>query len=190
MLLARAVPEIDVIISGHSHTTLEQPIVEGDTFIVSAGEYCKNLGVIKLHKDNDGNSVLDDYSLVSVDETVADDEGISAVVEEYKQKVNEHYLAQYGMEYDGVIAHCDFDMDEVYGEQADKAIGNLITDSYVYAVKQAEGEDYENVDFALNAAGVIRGTFVAGDITASDAFNVLSLGVGADGTPGYPLVSF
>ena len=42
----------------------------------------------------------------------------------------------------------------------------------------------------MNAAGVIRGTFPAGSITVSDAFNVLSLGVGADGTPGYPLVSF
>ncbi|UQT47073.1 5'-nucleotidase C-terminal domain-containing protein [Flavonifractor plautii] len=36
---------------------------------------------------------------------------------------------------------------------------------------------------------MIRGSFPAGEITTSDAFNVSSLGSGADGTPGYPLIS-
>ena len=45
------------------------------------------------------------------------------------------------------------------------------------------------VDFAVVAAGVIRGSFPAGEITTSDVFNVSSLGSGADGTPGYPLIS-
>ena len=36
---------------------------------------------------------------------------------------------------------------------------------------------------------MIRGSFAAGEITVSDAFNVSSLGSGADGSPGYPLVS-
>ena len=35
--LAREVEGIDLILSGHTHTTLTQPIVEGDTYIVSAG---------------------------------------------------------------------------------------------------------------------------------------------------------
>lgn len=54
---------------------------------------------------------------------------------------------------------------------------------------RAEGEDYRTVDFAVVAAGVVRASFAAGEITTSDAFNVSSLGSGADGTPGYPLVS-
>src|SRR5690625_5801252 len=37
-LLAEAVPEIDVIVSGHSHTFLEEPIIVGDTVIGSTGE--------------------------------------------------------------------------------------------------------------------------------------------------------
>ena len=45
------------------------------------------------------------------------------------------------------------------------------------------------VDFAVVAAGVIRESFSAGEITTSDVFNVSSLGSGADGTPGYPLIS-
>ena len=43
-ILAKSVPELDVIVSGHTHTKLEKPIVHGDTYIVSAGEYGKYLG--------------------------------------------------------------------------------------------------------------------------------------------------
>ena len=42
---------------------------------------------------------------------------------------------------------------------------------------------------AIRLAGVIRESFSAGEITTSDAFNVSSLGSGADGSPGYPLIS-
>jgi 2',3'-cyclic-nucleotide 2'-phosphodiesterase (5'-nucleotidase family) len=44
--LARAVPQIDVIISGHTHTILPRPIVTGKTIIVSSGRYGENLGVL------------------------------------------------------------------------------------------------------------------------------------------------
>ena len=73
--------------------------------------------------------------------------------------------------------------------QEGDGLGNLIADSYVYAVKQAEGEDYIPVDFAVVASGVIRASLPQGEITVSDAFQVSSLGVGADGMPGYPLIS-
>ena len=42
--LARKVPDIDVIISGHTHTKLEDYIKEGDTYIVSCGNYGEALG--------------------------------------------------------------------------------------------------------------------------------------------------
>ena len=42
--LARAVPDIDVIISGHTHTVLSKPIITGKTLIVSAGSYGAHLG--------------------------------------------------------------------------------------------------------------------------------------------------
>ena len=45
-------------------------------------------------------------------------------------------------------------------------------------------------DIAVVPSGCIRDTFQEGaEITVSDAFQILSLGIGADGIPGYPLVS-
>ncbi len=67
--------------------------------------------------------------------------------------------------------------------------GNLISDSYIYAVKQAEGSDYEPITAAVIPSGTIRGTFVKGDITVSDVFNVSSLGIGPDKVSGYPIIN-
>lgn len=51
-----------------------------------------------------------------------------------------------------------------------------------------EETDYVPVDFIVVAAGVIRSSFPAGKITASDVFNVSSLNSGANRTSGYPLI--
>lgn len=189
--LAKAVDGIDVIISGHTHTTLNKPIQVNDTLIVSCGEYSKNLGVLTVTKA-DGEVTVEDYRLVPVDETVKEDSGIAAQVQQFKDVVSQEYLADYGYEFDQVLATTEFDFTPFsrFGEeQSEDGLGNLIADSYIYAVKQAEGEDYVPVDFAVAANGVIRSSFPKGNITVADAFNVSSLGSGADGTVGYPLVS-
>ena len=46
--LARAVPGIDLIVDGHSHTQLDDPVLESGTVIVQAGEYGKYLGRVDL----------------------------------------------------------------------------------------------------------------------------------------------
>jgi len=106
--------------------------------------------------------------------------------------VEEGYLRDYGLGYDQVLAQnpWSFPAIQTFGEvQQEEPLGNLIADSYIYAVKKAEGADYVPVDFAVVAEGVIRSSFTPGPITTADAFQVSSLGIGADGTPGYPLIS-
>ena len=58
--LAKKVPEIDVIISGHSHTVLEDAIQVGDTYIGSSGTSAANLGVMELDRDATGSWQLVD----------------------------------------------------------------------------------------------------------------------------------
>jgi 2',3'-cyclic-nucleotide 2'-phosphodiesterase (5'-nucleotidase family) len=189
--LAKAVDGIDVIVSGHTHSTLVQPIQVNDTLIVSCGEYTQNLGVLTVSKEN-GAVQLEDYRLIPVDETVAEDPAISALAQQFQAQVESDYLADFGYTFDQVLATSDFDftpISQFAKTQEEDGLGSLIADSYVYAVQQAEGENYVPVDFAVVASGVIRGSFAAGEITVADAFNVSSLGSGADGTPGYPLVS-
>lgn len=190
-LLAKAVPAIDVIVSGHTHTVLFSPKMVGGTVIVSAGAYTEYLGVLKLSK-LDGRTVVDGYELIPVDETVPFDPEIAAATERFKGIVGATYLSDYRLEYDQVVAESPFDFTPIGAfadTQTDDALGSLIADSYLYAVKQAEGDDYIPVDLAVVPAGVVRASFSRGPITVADAFNVSSLGYGADGTPGYPLIS-
>ena len=190
--LAKAVDGIDVIISGHTHSTLEQPIEVNGTRIVSCGEYTTNLGVLELKLDDAGAVTDYNYRLVPVDETVKENTKLERLAQSFQPMVEEEYLSEFGLTFDQVLARSDFDFTPIsqFGkEHREDTLGNLIADSYIYAVQQAEGEDYVPVDFAVVAAGVIRESFSAGDITTSDVFNVSSLGSGADGSPGYPLIS-
>ena len=80
-------------------------------------------------------------------------------------------------------------MDEFAETHEEDPLGSIIADSYVYAVQQAEGDNYEKVYVTISPSGAIRDTFQQGTVTVSDVFNVSSLGIGADRIPGYPLVS-
>ncbi len=179
--LAKAVEGIHVIVSAHTHTTLEEPIVVGNTWIVSAGEYGKNLGVVQMNISTDGGVSLLDYTLIPVDETVAEDPEIAALVEGYKATVEEDYLSRYGMTFDQVVTSnpYEFDtVDEVYATAHESTLGNVYSDAYKWAVEQTTGK---TVDMALTASGVIRESLPVGDVTVSDVFNAASLGVGTEG---------
>ena len=190
-LLAAAVPEIDVIISGHTHTILEEPITVGNTLIVSSGAYSYDLGFLRLARDGSRFRAVS-YELIPIRENLAKDTETEKAISLFRELVNRQYLSLFGYSYGDVLAHTDFDFTpiEQFGwTQGEDSLGNLISDSYIAAVKKAEGTRYRNVDVAVVPAGVVRGSFTQGTITVADAFNVSSLGIGPDGIPGYPLVN-
>jgi len=95
--------------------------------------------------------------------------------------------------YDEAVASSDFSLEtlsSIYEHPRETGLGNLITDAYRYAIKQAEGARYRHVHFALQPLGVIRDSLQQGNITTADVFQVLSLGIGPDQVAGYPLVAF
>jgi len=178
--MAEAVEGIDLIISGHTHTTLKEAIEVNGTYIVSAGEYGKYLGVVNLTRDNGGVN-LADYKLIPIDENVAEDEAVAALVETFKSSVESDYLSDYGVGFDEVLVKNSFDFDnvkEVYATQHESTLANIFADAYKAAVEKAIGTE---VDVALTAAGVIRESLPLGDVTTSDVFNAASLGVGTEG---------
>ncbi len=179
--MAEAVDGIDIIISGHTHTTLEEAIEVNDTYIVSAGEYGKYLGVVNLSRDADGNVKLSDYELIPIDESIEEDDHIAVLVQEFKNNVETDYLSKYGVGFDEVLVNNDIEFDsvkEVYATQHESTLANVFADAYKTAVEKATGEE---VDVALTAAGVIRESIPMGDVTTSDVFNAASLGVGTEG---------
>ena len=188
--LAQKVSGIDVIVSGHTHTTLTEPIVVNDTYIVSCGPYCGNLGSLTLTGVfGDSKKTLVDYHLTPIDEQLPGDAGIAQIVEGWKAQVNSGYLARYGLTYDQVLTHSDFAMDTpTGGVQENNAIGALVADAFQWAVQELQAAPYDGPTITVTADGVLRAPIAAGDITTSMAFDVLSMGVGEDGTSGFPLV--
>ncbi len=189
--LAKEVEDIDLIISAHSHTVLSEAKTVGDTTIVSCGEYTNNIGHIVLQKNGDKYDVKK-YNLIKLDDDVKGDSNIQSTVNKFKQTVNSKFFSQYGFKYDQTLAESEFaftDITKFADEQGEDALGDLISDSYIYAVKEAEGSDYEPISVSVVPAGTVRASFGEGKITTADAFNVSSLGMGEDGSVGYPVVS-
>lgn len=190
--LARDVPDIDVIISGHTHTVLTQPVVVGKTLIVSSGSYAAYLGALTLEHSKQKGATPASYRLKHISADIPDDKRIAAKISTFKDWVHEHYLKPHGYRMDQVIAESDFHMESFHDVDADPAetgLGNLITDAFRHAVERAEGKNHETIHLAIQPLGMIRGSFLRGNIAVSDVFQVLSLGLGADGVPGYPLVA-
>ena len=179
--LAEKVDGIHVIVSGHTHTTLTEPIQVGDTYIVSAGEYGKYLGRVQMNYSADGTAVLTDYELISINETVLEDPEISTLVDSFKGDVERDYLSKYGVSFDQILTNNSYEFDsvnEVYDTAHESTLGNVFSDAYKWAVENATGK---TVDLAITAAGVIRESIPIGDVTVSDVFNAASLGVGTEG---------
>lgn len=179
--MAQKVTGIDVIVSGHTHTTLDKPIEVNGTYIVSAAEYGRNLGVVKLSVDETGVTGLVGYELIPIDGSVEEDSSIAALVESFKASVETDYLNNYGMSFDQVLVNNSYKfdtVDEVYATQHESTLCNIFSDAYKWAVEQATGQ---TVDMAVTAAGVIRESLPVGEVTVSDVFNAASLGVGTEG---------
>ena len=190
-ILAKSVPELDLIVSGHTHTKLEEPIVHGDTYIVSAGSYGKYLGDISMVQKQDGRWEMNSYELIPVDESIEADEQTHKTVDHFMDMVDSQYLNLFGYAKDQVLCtnEVDFasqsDTEELHTELN---LGSIMADAYTYGVETCSDDDH-TVDVAVVPSGTIRDTYVRGNITTEQVFNSFSLGIGEDGIPGYPLIS-
>ncbi len=190
-ILAKEVGDIDVILSAHSHTLLEEPIVINNTTIVSAGRYGQNLG--KLVVENTGERwKVKDYQIIPIDKSFEENEEVKNKVEEFKLAVNDEYLAKYGLGFNDILANSPFSFTPasmLTSGFEEEPIAHLIGDAYINSIKEIEKDDYIPVDVAVVPSGVLRDSIVEGNLTVSDIFNILPLGVGKDEISGYPILS-
>ena len=191
-LLAKAVPELDLIISGHTHSELTEAIQYGNTYIVSCGEYGRNLGSLSMTQKQDGRWDLTSYDLIPVSEDIKPDEATQKRIDELMDKVDTNYLADFGYTRKEVLAQNDVEfnsLEEMETKHEELNLGDIMSDAYVYAVENSEYYDGDPVDVAVVPSGTVRDTYTKGDITVEDVFNSFSLGIGKDGVAGYPLIN-
>ncbi len=192
-ILAKNVPELDLIVSGHTHTELAEPIVHGDTYIVSVGEYGKNLGSLSMTQKENGRWDITEYKLIPIDTQIAQDAATQERVDAFMAAVDTGYLADFGYTRETVLAQNESveftSLNELEFVHTEHNLGNIMSDAFAYSVEHADGYDGNPVDVAVVPSGCVRDTYGTGDITVESVFNSYSLGIGADGVPGYPLIS-
>ena len=190
-ILAKNVPDIDLIVSGHTHTQLAEPILQGDTCIVSCGEYGKNLGTLSMTQKENGRWEPDTYELVPVTDKIKADEATQKKIDELSDTVDINYLVNFGYTKDQVLAENDIkfnSLEEMETKHEELNLGDIMSDSYIYSVEHSEDYNGTPVDVAVVPSGCVRDTYTKGNITVEDVYNSFSLGIGKDGLAGYPLI--
>lgn len=179
--LVEQVPGIDIVVGGHSHVALPQPVlVNGRTPVMQAGSEIQYLGELRMTLGDDGVPRLRDYRLHPVNDSIAGDEAITAKVEDFKQVVSERMLAPKGYRFDQPLAKVDQSLGRDF---SDHTLANLVTDALRHAV---------DADLAFTGNGTIRDDLLKGRHgvqEVSDLFRIAPLGVGQfDDDPGYPMI--
>jgi 5'-nucleotidase len=181
--LARKVKGIDIIISGHTHTYLSEPVVVNGVPIVSAGSSGMNVGRLDINVGPGGVS-LEKYTMIAVDDSIEGLEAIQEAVESQKKEVDRAVLAPLSLTYDMPVALATFPMEaDEHGDLPASNLGALIADAIHYYVN----EYGPGTDIAMVALGVIRDPIQPGVQSVADIFRVMSLGSGNDSVPGYAL---
>ncbi len=182
--LAKKVRGIDVIVSGHSHSKISEPVIIKGVPVVQTGEYGQNVGRLELVWKNGSVSVRD-YRLIPVDDSIAGESDIIAAVEEQQSLVTREILAPLGLSYSDPVAETDFLLEcNEQGDFRSSNLGPMIADA-IHSYVNRHSSD--GCDIGMVAVGVIRDWIVPGVMTAPDVFRIMSLGSGDDDLPGYPL---
>lgn len=190
--LAKEVPGIDLIVSGHTHTKLARPLIVDKTIIVQAYAHGKNVGVLDLAYEN-GKVKLKGYDLIDIDDRIQGDEKIQKKIESYIELIEKKVLKDISLTFYKVIAKTDFDLNLAEDESN---LGNLIADSIRWAINRIDydrNDPASKVVVAIESNGAIRTDLLrgrTGDIAVCDFFRAVPLGISrGDESMGYPFIT-
>lgn len=179
---AKAVPELDLIISGHSHMTTPEPLlINNKTWIVQAGSGGRYLGELALNWSREKQKLsLLHYELHPVDDSILGDESVQKLIDIARQQIDERVLSPLGLKFDQPLVEVSKPLGRAYDEHT---LGNIAAD----ALRMSAG-----ADIAITSNGEVRDEIYPGKIGAqhvSDIFRIFPIGIGyQDQTPGYDLV--
>jgi 5'-nucleotidase / UDP-sugar diphosphatase len=173
--LAAAVPGLDAIVGGHSHTLYGNDIEGavhpyplmapgaggGEVPIVQAGAYSKYLGHLVLEFDDAGNVVSATGGPVLLDASVTPDPEVLAEIEEMKAPIDQlmsRVVAEVEADIDGSRETC---------RAQECTMGNLVADAMLDRVSG------QGVTIAIQNGGGLRASIGAGEVTMGDVLTVL-----------------
>lgn len=201
-LIAEQVEGIDIILGGHDHLEFEEPEKINETYIIHSSYYLQKAGMLEIEynttdstfkflNDENGNPFI-----VPLSDTIPEDTGIKAIIDDYTQKLNS-FLNDFTKgafnDVNEPVLYTAFSLEKTENFK-ETTIGNFVTDAMRIEGSKVTGE---TVDIAFQGNGVIRGNIIPGStewsknkVSFLDLVTVSGLGSGPDLRPGYPMVSF
>ncbi|MBT2643266.1 5'-nucleotidase C-terminal domain-containing protein [Bacillus sp. ISL-41] len=151
--LATLVDGIDIILSGHSHDRVEEPITVNDTLVVQAGSSASFLG--KLEITLEGGKMEDyRYELVAIDESFSEDEEMSGIIA--------NLLEPFSKERGNIVGRTESILHRMTLNEA--PMDQLITDAYLHAY---------NSELAFSHGWRYGTPVPAGDLTEYDLHTII-----------------
>ncbi len=182
-VLAEVVNGIDVIVGGHSHSKLAEPVVvnkdengleKDPTVIVQAYQYNDYLGTVDVEFDENGVVVGQVGELIAIKDKAEDPE-VAAKLKVYADQIDEVKTTSTGATVVDELPNprlSDSEGATVSVRNSETALGNLITDGMLDKAKEFNPETV----IALQNGGGIRAAIDQGDITLGDILTVLPFG--------------
>jgi len=156
--MASVVKGIDLIVGGHSHTEVRTPVVVGTTFIVQAGYYGQQLGVMKISVNAASGKIVQYPGRRILRKVRAGprdpcDAAVTAIIKKYDDRIRG--------EFGRVVGETRVDLAK---RPYESNLGNLVCD----AMRRATGSDV-----AIQNNGGIRTTIPKGKITLEQVYMLL-----------------
>jgi len=165
-MVAASTSGIDVIVGGHTHTKLAQPLQIGQTLILQAGEFAHYMG--KLHLDVTGGAITHwDYQLMPIEAPVPAEPTVAGMLAQLAAGIEAD--PRFGPVYSAPVATARIDIEKDFGHGLvmDNAMGNLISDAFRNAT---------HTDIALQPQGFINQKMWAGPVVGNEIFQVVPYG--------------
>ncbi|MEM7631318.1 MAG: 5'-nucleotidase C-terminal domain-containing protein [Pseudomonadota bacterium] len=169
LAIAEAVPGIDVVIGGHSHTLMTNddaetpayPTMVGGTPVAQAYAYTKYLGHLTVTFDDDGNVTASSGDPMLLDASVEPDAAFIARIAEMGAPIEEmktRVVAEAAEAIEGGRDVC---------RAMECPMGSLIADAMLDRVAD------QGIEIAIQNGGGIRASIDAGEITMGEVLTVL-----------------
>lgn len=175
--LAAEVPGISLIVDGHSHTKIEEPVYVKGTPIVQARHWGLYMGNGEL-TFKDGSVTSFNWSLDPINTRYREKVDGESFYYFHGEELEEDRslldkLTPYGDKVDEVLSQVIGSATDVFlndnTRKMETPLGNIVADSQVWFLKNMEIE----VDFAFQNGGGIRATLGAGEIQKQTVYEVL-----------------
>lgn len=150
--LAKSVPGVDLMITGHPHSGIKEPIISNGTIIVSTDAYTIELGKLDITFDKAKRKIISyknnlDYLF---DDAVEDDSTMTGVINTWQRKLK--------VITDEVVTNSTGPITRSYSEES--VMGDMVADAMLAA--------HPDFDLAVTNSGGLRQDIDAGPVTVGE----------------------